>query len=234
MEMKETDKRKKNGRSALRRVVSALLWATAAVVLICAITNAVVVRNGGSHILELEYDGDGNISGLPSKKTDCILILGAGLRNGYPSPMLQERLDLGARLYHAGASDKILVSGDNSRKDYNEVQAMEDYLVDKHGVPREDIVRDHAGFSTYESMVRAKEIFCVDSAIVVTQRYHLFRASYIASRMGIETYGADAHRTDYAGRYYREARECAARVKDFFMCIFKPDPTYLGDKIPIK
>ena len=232
--MKETNRQKKNGRSALRRLVTALLLTVTAVVLVCVVINAVVVQKGGSHILELEYDGDGNISGFPSEKADCILILGAGLRNGYPSPMLQERLDLGAALYRSGASDKILVSGDNSRKDYNEVQAMEDYLVDRHGVPREDIVRDHAGFSTYESMVRAKEIFCVDSAIVVTQRYHLFRASYIASKMGIETYGADAHRTSYAGRYYREARECAARVKDFFTCIFKPDPTYLGDKIPIK
>ena len=210
------------------------LLCIAVIIAISFISHMIVVVTGNSHILKLECSDDKVTAGLPEEKPDCILILGAGLRNGYPSPMLQERLDLGAALYFAGASDKILVSGDNGTHYYNEVQAMEDYLIDELGVPKEAIVKDHAGFSTYESMVRAKKIFCVESAVIVTQRYHLFRAVYIASRMGIRAYGADAHRTSYSGRYYREARECLARVKDFFYCIFKPDPTYLGEQIPIR
>lgn len=224
----KTQKRKRRG------WVRCAVVLMAALALFCLIAHTVVVVRGGARILDLEYDGDKVSSGLPEEKTDCILILGAGLWGNSPSPMLRERLDLGAALYHAGASDRILVSGDNGRADYNEVQVMEDYLAEQKGVPREAIVRDHAGFSTYDSMVRAREVFCVDSAIVVTQKYHLFRADYIASSMGIDVYGADAHRTDYAGRTFREARECLARVKDFVFCIFKPDPVLLGDKLPIK
>ncbi|MBR3289559.1 MAG: YdcF family protein [Clostridia bacterium] len=226
---KQTTKR----RSTWRKIVTVLLIALAAVVLIGGTAHTIVVVGGGSHILDLTCS-DGTItSGLPAEKTDCILILGAGLWDGAPSPMLQERLDMGAALYHAGASDKILVSGDNSREDYNEVQAMEDYLVEHGGVPRECIVRDHAGFSTYDSMFRAKEIFCADSVIVVTQKYHLFRAVYDASCLGLDAYGADAQQTVFSGRYHREIRECLARVKDCFMCVFKPAPACLGDKIPI-
>ena len=203
------------------------------IIVFCFMAHMIVFVCGNAHILELEYGNEAITSGLPEEKTDCILILGAGIRNGAPSPMLKERLDLGVSLYKAGASNKILVSGDNGSTYYNEVQVMEDYLVE-HGVPRDDIVRDHAGFSTYESVYRAKEIFCVDSVIIVTQRYHLYRATYVASCMGIKTYGADAHVTSFSGRYVREMRECLARVKDFITCIYKPKPTYLGDKIPIK
>ena len=224
----KTQKKKRRG------WIKYAILAAAVLAIFCLIAHTVVVKRGGERILELSYDGTKVVSGLPEGKTDCILILGAGLWGNSPSPMLRERLDLGAALYHAGASDRILVSGDNGSTDYNEVQVMEDYLAEQKGVPREDIVRDHAGFSTYDSMVRAKEIFCVDSAIVVTQRYHLFRADYIAASVGIEVYGADAHRTDYAGRTFREARECLARVKDFVFCIFKPDPIFLGEKLPIK
>ena len=226
---KQTRKEATGARKWLRRLRNLLI----AGILLCLIAHTVVVVYGSSRILDLEYAEGKIASGLPEGKTDCILILGAGLFQGKPSPMLRERLDLGAELYRAGASDRILVSGDNGSKEYNEVQAMEDYLVEEQGIPRECIQRDHAGFCTYDSVVRAKEIFCADSVIIVTQKYHLFRADYIASVLGLETYGADAHRTDYSGRYGRETRECLARVKDFFSCIFRPDPKYLGEKIPI-
>ena len=161
--------------------------------------------------------------------------LGAGIReDGTPSPMLRERLDMGAALYDAGAADKILVSGDNGSNRYDEVGAMERYLTETLKVPQEAIVKDHAGFCTYDSMVRAKKVFCVESAIVVTQKYHLFRALYIAERVGFTAYGADAERVAYAGKYYREARECLARVKDFFGCLFQVRPKYLGEQIPIQ
>ena len=210
-----------------------LLGTIIAIALFCFIAHMIVIVRGNARILKLEYDNETITAGLPDEKADCILILGAGIRNGAPSPMLKERLDLGAALYFAGAADEILVTGDNGSKYYNEVQVMEDYLVNM-GVPRDSIQRDHAGFSTYESMYRAKEIFCVESAIVVTQKYHLFRAIYDSLSMGIKTYGADAHRVTYSGAGLLEMRECLARVKDFVFCIVKPKPTYLGDKIPIK
>ena len=230
-ELKRKQERKK--RSVIGKLFRRLLVLALIGVLLCGAAHMFVVFRGQSFILELGFT-DGEItSGLPAKKADCILILGAGVSGGEPSPVLRERLDLGAALYRAGASDKILVSGDNGRNEYNEVQTMEDYLVDKQGIPREQIVRDHAGFCTYDSLVRAKEIFCVNSLIIVTQKYHLFRAAYIADSIGLETYGADAHRTDYSGRYVREARECLARVKDFFLCILRPDPRFLGEQLPI-
>lgn len=228
----EKPKQAKTKRTGAQKWRRGLLLGFLAAVLLCLTAHTVVVAVGQSHILALEYAGEEIRSGLPAQKADCILILGAGLWNGAPSPMLRERLDLGAALYRAGASDHILVSGDNSTVDYNEVQAMEDYLADL-GIPRDRIVRDHAGFCTYDSMVRAKEIFCVSRVIVVTQRYHLFRAAYIADAIGLTVYGADAHRTDYAGRGGREARECLARVKDFILCILRPDPKFLGEKLPI-
>ena len=203
--------------------------------LLCFAAHTIVVVQGKAHILDLECV-DGRItSGLPDQKTDCILILGAGLQSdGTPSPMLRERLDMGAALYDAGAADKILVSGDNGSNRYDEVGAMERYLTETLKVPQEAIVKDHAGFCTYDSMVRAKKVFCVESAIVVTQKYHLFRALYIAAQVGFTAYGADAERVAYAGKYYREARECLARVKDFFGCLFQVRPKYLGEQIPIQ
>lgn len=218
------------GRKLLRGL---LRWALVGV-LVCLTAFLAVVIHGGSFILDLQYEDGAIGAGLPEEKADCILILGAGIRGGSPSPILRERLDLGAALYRAGAAPKILVTGDNGRTDYNEVQVMEDYLVTEQGIPREDVVRDHAGFCTYDSMVRAKEVFCAERIIIVTQKYHLFRACYIADAVGLEVCGADACRTGFAGREAREFRECLARVKDFFFCIFRPNPRFLGEKLPIK
>ena len=92
---------------------------------------------------------------------------------------------------------------------------------------------DHAGFSTYESIYRAKEIFNVKKIIIVTQKYHLYRALYIANQLGIEAYGVGSDPRQYVGATYREAREILARDKDFVKCIFKPKPTYLGETIPV-
>ncbi len=231
-----TQKRKERRRNASkpRKLLRGLFRLALAGALVCLVAFLAVVIRGGSFILDLQYE-DGEIgAGLPEEQADCILILGAGIRGGTPSPILRERLDLGAALYRAGAAPKLLVTGDNGRTDYNEVQVMEDYLVTEQGIPREDIVRDHAGFCTYDSMVRAKEVFCAERVIVVTQKYHLFRACYVANAVGLKAWGADAHRTAFSGREAREFRECLARVKDFFCCIFRPNPRFLGEKIPIK
>ena len=125
----------------------------------------------------------------------------------------------------------LLFSGDNGQVVYNEVNAMKKYAVNE-GVPEEDIFLDHAGFSTYESVYRAKAIFDVDSMVVVTQRYHLYRALYGCRRMGIAAKGAAAKDTN-KGQELREAREIMARDKDFVKWIFKPQPTFMGETIPI-
>ena len=163
---------------------------------------------------------------------DCIVILGAGIWGDKPSPMLEDRLLEGIKLYHNKVSDKIIVSGDHGRKEYDEVNIMKDYLIEK-GIPSENIFMDHAGFSTYESIYRAKEIFQAKKIVIVTQKYHLYRALYIANRLGIEAYGVGSDPRQYVGATNREIREILARDKDFIKCIFKPKPTYLGDTIPV-
>jgi vancomycin permeability regulator SanA len=164
---------------------------------------------------------------------DCILILGAGVwEGGRPSPMLEDRLLQGIELYQAGASDRLLMSGDHGRKEYDEVNVMKQFAIDA-GIPSENIFMDHAGFSTYESLYRARDIFEADKILLITQEYHLYRALYVGSELGLEVYGVASDPRIYAGQSYREAREVLARVKDFFYAIVKPEPTYLGDAIPV-
>ena len=166
------------------------------------------------------------------KDIDCIIVLGAGIWGDRPSPMLEDRLLEGINLYQNGVSDKILMSGDHGRDEYDEVNIMKDYAIEK-GIPSEDIFMDHAGFSTYESIYRAKEIFQAKKVVIVTQRYHLYRALYIAKNLGLEAYGVGADPREYRGAFHREVREIIARNKDFIKCILKPKPTYLGSVIPI-
>ena len=166
---------------------------------------------------------------------DCILILGCGLRrDGFPSQMLRDRLDVGIAAYEKGLADRLLMSGDHGREDYDEVNAMKDYAISK-GVPSEDIFMDHAGFSTYESMYRARKIFGCEKIIVVTQNYHLYRAVYDAKAMGMETLGIPSNIRHFAPTQWVKfrLREVAARTKDFAFCILKPEPTYLGEAISI-
>ena len=163
---------------------------------------------------------------------DCVLVLGAGIWGDQPSPMLADRLDQGIALYETGASPKLLMSGDHSREDYNEVGVMKRYAIER-GVPSQDVFMDHAGFSTYESLYRAKEIFQVKKLVIVTQRYHLYRALYIAQRLGLDAVGVASDPRPYAGQAYYELRESVARCKDALFCVFWPKPTYLGDAIPV-
>ena len=163
---------------------------------------------------------------------DCIIILGAGIWEDKPSPMLEDRLLEGIKLYQNSVSDKIIMSGDHGRREYDEVNIMKNYAIEK-GIPSENIFMDHAGFSTYESIYRAKDIFEAKKIVIVTQKYHLYRALYIANQLGLEAYGVGADPRQYIGATYRELREILARDKDFIKCMFKPEPTYLGDTIPV-
>lgn len=165
-------------------------------------------------------------------KADCIIVLGAGVWGDSPSPMLQDRLLVGIELYHNGASERLLMSGDHGRKDYDEVNVMKQFAIDR-GVKSEHIFMDHAGFDTYNSIYRAKEIFQTKKIIIVTQGYHLYRALYIAKALGLDAGGVASDPRTYLGQEGREMREILARVKDFFKVMLKPAPIFLGDTIPV-
>ena len=164
---------------------------------------------------------------------DCILVLGCYVYDsGRPSDMLADRLRRGIELYQSGAAPKLLMSGDHGQKDYNEVKTMKLKAMEA-GIPSEDVFMDHAGFSTYESIYRARDVFAADKLIIVTQEYHLYRALYIANALGVEAYGVAADYHTYVGQANREVREILARNKDFATSILKPNPTYLGEVIPV-
>lgn len=207
-----------------RYIVRIVLIALLACIMVPIIINAIVCLSTSAQIISNEE--------AAPLAADCIIVLGAGVRNGAPSPMLQDRLDTAIALYKSGAAKKLLMSGDHGQLDYDEVGVMKEYAIN-NGVPSEDIFMDHAGFSTYEAVYRAKEVFKVESAIIVTQEYHLYRALYIASSFGIKAHGVSADVRPYAGQLYYDLREFLARTKDFFQCIVKPLPTYLGDALPI-
>lgn len=166
------------------------------------------------------------------EEIDCIIVLGAGVWGGRPSPMLKDRLDKAISLYKENVSSKIIMSGDHGKEDYDEVNIMKNYAIEK-GISSEDIFMDHAGFSTYDSIYRAKEIFKAKKIVIVTQKYHLYRALYISKSLGVQAYGVMAEPKKYGGQLYREVREVLARDKDFVKCMLKPSSTYLGEEIPV-
>lgn len=167
-------------------------------------------------------------------EVDCILVLGCLVKaDGTPSDMLEDRLLQGIALYQNGTSPKLLMSGDHGQIEYDEVNTMKAFAI-QAGVPSEDVFMDHAGFSTYESIYRAKEIFGADKIVIVTQEYHLYRALYVAKSLGIEAYGVSADLRTYAGQTKRDVREILARIKDLAYTVFKPEPTYLGDPISLQ
>lgn len=164
---------------------------------------------------------------------DAVLVLGAGVYpDNRPTPMLKERLDSGILLYKKELAPKIIMSGDHGQEKYDEVNVMKQYAVDT-GVPSEDIFMDHAGFSTYDSIYRAKHIFGANRLIIVSQKYHLYRALNIADSLGMTAIGIDAQNEVRPGQIGRDIREFIAIDKDFIKAKFKPEPKVLGDKIPL-
>lgn len=178
---------------------------------------------------------DGVVTADQASPSDCILVLGCGLfSDGTPGRMLSRRLDTAIDLYKKGVAPKLLMSGDHGQNEYDEVNAMKRYAVE-HGVPAEDIFMDHAGFCTYDSMVRAREIFGADSVTVVTQPYHLYRSIWNARGKGMRAQGVGAEMYDYGRRYtaWLYIREALARVKDVFSVLFDLPATYLGKPIDL-
>lgn len=160
-------------------------------------------------------------------EVEAIVILGCEVKDdGTLSFMLKDRLDKGIEVYQKQINCKVIVSGDNREKSNNETNVMKQYMIE-HGVSEQDIIMDSAGFSTYDSMYRMKYTFDISKCIVITQKYHLYRAIYIGNQLGIDTYGVASAGDNYAGQMWRDIREFLARNKDFAKCIFKPKSTYL-------
>lgn len=208
-----------------KKAIRICLWSCFIGCMFCLFANIGVVRKADRRIVQPNQ--------LSKQNVDCIIVLGARVyEDGTPCLVLRDRLDTAIELYQAGVSHKLLLSGDHGTVSYDEVTAMKDYAMEK-GVDEKDIFLDHAGFSTYETMYRAAAIFGAKSCVVVTQRYHLYRAVYLADRMHMQTYGVEADRRPYGSICYYEAREAMARVKDVLFAAFRPKPTYLGTPIPL-
>lgn len=221
-------------KSKLKTSAKVILSIAAALVLLGLLSvAALAVMN---HAVLSAADGRIIPCGAPSPDADqydCILVLGAGVKdNGTPSDMLTDRLLTGIALYESGVAPKLLMSGDHGTVGYDEVNTMKAFAIER-GVPTEDIFMDHAGFSTYESLYRAKAVFGVKRLIIVTQEYHLSRALFIAEKLGLEAIGVGADIRTYRGQSLRDAREVLARAKDVVTTYFMTPPKYLGEKIDI-
>lgn len=172
-----------------------------------------------------------DVKAVPQKQ--AILVLGAKVySNGGLSSMLYDRAETAIDLYNQGKATRILVSGDHGRDDYDEVNTIKNYLLSK-GIPAKVIFMDHAGFDTYDSMYRARDVFEVKSVIIVTQEFHLPRAIYVSRSLGLDTVGVVADKQPYAGIIYNQSREIIANIKAYVDVTLKVSPKFLGPKIPI-
>jgi len=197
-------------------------WLLVAGVAVFLAANFVVVLSTYAYIREMP-DGE--------PKHDAVIVLGAAVReNGSLSPTLKNRVDTALALYQRGVGKKLLITGDNKTVDYNEVSPVRTYLLEL-GVPPEDIFLDYAGFDTYDSMYRARSIFEVRSATIVTQSYHVPRAVFLGRSLGIDAYGFRANGGN--GGLKNKVRELAANIKAMGNVLLLSNPEYLGAKIPI-
>jgi vancomycin permeability regulator SanA len=202
------------------------------VALALGITNAIVILSVKDRVVTAE---EAAAMAEDHGKFQCAEVLGAAVWAGSPSPILAERINAGMELVKNGATDILLYSGDNGTNEYNEVAAMKNYSIENgaaYKVSEDNIYLDYAGFSTYDSIYRLRDVFGAKRVIIVTQRYHLYRAIYIADRLGIEAYGVAAE-TRESGQLSRDAREVVARAKDFFYVLTDQSPKYLGDGIEL-
>ena len=210
----------------MKKLLKCVLLLVLIVCLLAAALNALVILTTRNSV----------VSADEAAPSDCILVLGCGLFNdGTPGRMLTRRLDTAIDLYKKGVAPKLLMSGDHGQEGYDEVNAMKRYAVE-HGVPAEDIFMDHAGFCTYDSMVRAREIFGIETLTVVTQPYHLYRSIWNARGKGMEAQGVWAEMYNYGRRYtaWLYIREALARVKDVFSVLLDLPSTYLGPAIDLE
>jgi SanA protein len=166
----------------------------------------------------------------------AVVVLGSQTRGTNLSPVLRDRVVGGIALVEAGKGRKLLLSGDHGERYYDEVNAMRLYVLSNApDIPAEDIFMDHAGFSTWDSMYRARDVFRAKEILLVTPDFHISRAVCIARSLGLNARGYAVSQEKFKGRTLRSwrTREYFARVKAFIYIIFKPKPRYLGDPIPI-
>lgn len=186
------------------------------------ILNALVILKARPYIIK---EGMLEESGLrDNRQFDAIVVLGAGVRHGKPSPLLAERLDTGISLYLKGYADRIIMSGDSLDIDeYDEVSVMVDYAL-KRGIPENALIRDDLGLNTHRTVYRAVHHFGLKKYLLVSQNYHLERGVYLAGSFGSEVYGIACDKMTFYGQTYRDLREIPARVKDFFIGLFRMKP----------
>lgn len=199
----------------------------------CAVVSAIAILLVDLWVVQSTKNQIRTVDTLDSGVYDCILVLGAGVwENDQPSPMLKDRLDKGVELFKQHASLRLLMSGDHGTASYDEVNVMKGVAIEQ-GVDSASIFMDHAGFSTYDSLYRAKAIFGATKIIIVTQQYHLYRALYIARSLGIDAIGVAAEKIPYSYQWLRDAREILARNKDVLFSWLKPKAKILGQPISL-
>lgn len=201
----------------MKKIFKYILIVLIVIILVPVIINFYVILSTKNRIVS----GDSELL----TDIDYIVVLGAGIRRGKPSPMLEDRLKTGISLYNNDISNKILITGDHMNDDYDEVTVMKNYLLE-HGIPEEDIITDNYGISTYDSIYRVKNVYKSNKVVIVSQRYHLYRALFLSDNLDLKSYGVEADLRYYYGQWYREIREILARNKDFIKGIIKPKAVY--------
>lgn len=201
-----------------------------------AVLVAAVLVVGGTNIWVLQTTKNNihTVQEMSDFQADAIVVLGASVRpDGSLSQILADRVEGAIVLYQEGVAPKIIMSGDNGEDSYNECAAMKRYAVER-GVPSEDIFCDHAGFSTYDTMYRAKNIFGCQRVVVSTQTYHLYRAIYAGEGLGMTVAGVPTDMREYDNQLYYDIREIAARTKDFFKTLTGAQSTLGGEAISLQ
>lgn len=201
----------------MKKIFKYILIVLIVIILVPVIINFYVILSTKNRIVS----GDSELL----TDIDYIVVLGAGIRRGKPSPMLEDRLKTGISLYNNDISNKILITGDHMNDNYDEVTVMKNYLLE-HGIPEEDIITDNYGISTYDSIYRVKNVYKSNKVVIVSQGYHLYRALFLSDNLDLESYGVEANLRYYYGQWYREIREILARNKDFIKGIIKPKAVY--------
>ena len=226
-EKKQKTPKTKSKLGVLKKILITLLILALSGAIFLAVANTIIIASTDKDIYTLDEIQN------PESDCECIIVLGCGIYGeNEPTPFLRDRLDTAIELYKRGYAPKLLMSGDHGKDNYNEVGTMRNYAI-SNGVPSEDIFMDHAGFSTYETAIRAKKIFGVNKAIIVTQAFHVPRSMYNCRAFGIECRGVEAINSGYVVLPKNYIRETVARAKDLIWCIIKPDPTYMGSTIDI-
>ena len=211
-----------------KRLLKALLNILVSLLIIAFLVLALPRTITGLYAWPRTYE----VNGIPTGQV--AVIFGAGLlRDGSPTAVLRDRVQQGANLYFAKKVEKLLMSGDNRFVDYNEPEAMHQYALSL-GVPEKDIVLDYAGRSTYDTCYRAKAIFGLKHAILVTQKFHLPRAIFLCNMLGLDATGVEADLREYlrSSLFWWNTRELFATLQAFSDLIWRPLPV-LGNPEPI-